>query len=171
MDLTTPLLAMISGVSLTLLTHYLTVKLERQKKAIDTTAHELSQLRMDISMTIKEIMLLIHEISWTTWTVVKVGKSKEVDYLDAYNQSARPILSQISEKLAVVGARNIDAYDILRAQAEEVFKLDVDLANALVGFGKNKLNADDFEDLQKRCSVLEEELPFKMKEAMNSKKP
>jgi hypothetical protein len=162
------LIGVLTGVASSFVAHFFQIRLERQKNRLETETNRRNEFKKEIANTVQIIMSMVQEISWVVWEV-SVGKSeKSGEYLNKYNSSAKENLSKTSAHLALIAATDLPVYDKLRKIAQEVYALDLELANSLVDFIDGRVNNDHFSSLKKKVGLVEVELPNKFAEILKT---
>jgi folate-binding Fe-S cluster repair protein YgfZ len=160
------LIGLLTGVSSSFVTHFLQIRLEKQKKQLETEINRKNEFKKEIANTVQVIMSMVQEIAWVLWEVSKGKAEKSKDYLNNYNLTAKNNLSKTSAQLALLAATDLSIYNTLREIAQDVYNLDLDLANNLVDFVDGKTSIENFSELKEKVSIVETELPKKFAEIL-----
>jgi len=111
---------------------------------------------------------MIQDASWVCWEVSKGKAEIDTNYLQAYNKTAKLTLNKIIKQLALLAATDIEVYQKVRSLAEEVYKIDLSIGNALVDYLDGQSNKNDFSTLKTESRELESSLPLKFAEVLKS---
>ncbi len=160
------LVGVLTGVVSSFITHYFQVRLERQRMLLQAQTNSRKEFKLEIAETVKTIMAMIHEVAWTSWEVSKGKADKES--LAAYDERAKQNLTLMSEKLALIAATDIATYEQVRAIAQSVYSLDVELAEALVEFSEGNIPKENFGQIKQTANTIEKELPQKFADILRS---
>ncbi len=158
----------LAGTTSAFVTHIFQIRLERKKKEIESRNIFKKELKKEIAIAVQAIMSLIQEISWASWEVQKNGNKSSSMILEQYNINAKQKLSEISKQLAFIAATDLRVYDRLRAIVENVYMLDVQLANSLVDLTEGKIQKAHFSNLKDSIRKIEYRLPLKFADILRS---
>lgn len=162
------LIGVLTGVASSFVTHFFQIRLERQKKQFEIEVNKKSEFKKEIASTVQVIMAMVQEMAWVSWEVSKGKVQERKDCLEKYNLTAKSNLSKASAQLALLAATDLSIYNKLREIAQEVYDLDLELANHLVDFMDGKEINRIFSEFKGKVSIVEKELPKKFAEILNT---
>ncbi|MEL7003755.1 MAG: hypothetical protein AAFN93_13615 [Bacteroidota bacterium] len=162
------LIGVVTGVASSFVTHFFQVRLEKQKKQLESEINRKNEFKKEIAQTVQVIMAMVQEISWVSWEVTKGTAYKSQEYLENYNKTAKEHLGKASAQLALLAATDLSVYNRLREIIQEVYDLDLELANGLVDFVEGKVDKDHFMQMKKKALQVEKALPTKFAEILNT---
>ncbi len=162
------LIGVLAGVASSFVSHFFQIRLERHKNQLESEVNRKNEFKKEIANAVQIIMSMVQEISWVSWEVSKGKAEKSNEYLNKYNGAAKENLSKTSAHLALIAAIDLPVYEKLRKIAQEVYDLDLELANSLVDFIDQKVDIDHFSTLKKKVLLVEEELPRQFAEILKT---
>jgi hypothetical protein len=109
---------------------------------------------------------LIHSVCWLTWDC-SARRKINFELSHSYDDEAHKFLPEIVAQLALIAMLNREAHTKLAPLAEEIFRLDVDVANAVVRGETNLEQAlKELQELLSRGSDLEKRFRYQVTNLM-----
>ena len=152
----TTIIAAIVGAGSAGLTHFL----DKKKSFNNRIEDETKVFKLEIANTIKTMMNFCHQMCWVTWHGAELKELTPGTYFGDYNNLANKFLTELTEKLAIIAANDIECYNKLQEISRKLISLDARIGTAIIEITiLSEKSYGKFKPLNQEASFLEKELP------------